>query len=133
MRLLTTASAAATVTGRLSHANDNGGTTMRRSAILLTLPAVIALLPAQSASAACVSSSGVTACPTIYNCFPNGTVSVTVVGVGSGTASCGGGVASCFSPRVNCDASDTVQSTGTLSCSSTGTAVAICTVTIAAT
>jgi hypothetical protein len=106
---------------------------MRRTAVLLVLPAAIAFVPAQPASAACVSSSGVTACPPVYTCFPNGTVSVRVVGVGSGTASCGGGVAQCFSFRASCNASDTVQSSGTLTCSATGTAVAACTVTIAAT
>lgn len=106
---------------------------MRRTALFLVLPAAIALLPTSPASAACVSSSGVTACPTVFACFPNGTVSVRVVGIGSGSASCGGGVASCASFRVSCTRSDTVTGTGTLTCSSSGTAVAYCSVTIAAT
>lgn len=106
---------------------------MRRTAVLLALPAVTLLLPAQPASAACVSGTGVTACPPVYACFPNGTVSVRVVGVGTGTASCGGGVAGCLSFRVSCTDCATTTAAGTLTCEATHSAVAICTVTVAAT
>lgn len=105
---------------------------MRRTAMLLVLPAALAVLPADAASAACVSSSaGVTVCPTVFVCLPGSIVSVSVVGVGTGTASCGGAVADCISFRVSCSAIDTAQSTGTLTCTATHKAVATCTVTVA--
>lgn len=106
---------------------------MRRSVLLLSLPAAL-LLPAESANAACVSSTGITVCPPVYTCGPGSFVQVTVVGVsGRGTASCGGGTASCPVFRVGCTALDRASSFGVLTCSAEGQVVATCTVTLAAT
>ena len=104
---------------------------MRRTPMLLALPALAMLLPAQPASAACVSGTGVTACPPVYDCVAGSVVVVTVVGVGTGTASCGGAVASCYAFRAGCTRSATAQSAGTLTCAATHNAVAFCTVTVA--
>lgn len=106
---------------------------MRRTVMLLSLPAAL-LLPAEPANAVCVSSTGVTVCPTVFTCGPGSIVQMTAVGVsGRGTASCGGGVASCPVFRVGCNAIDTATSFGVLTCAAEGQVVATCTVTIAAT
>lgn len=102
---------------------------MRRSFVLLAVPAAAFLLPAPSASAACTSSSGVTVCPPVYTCGNGSIVTVQVVGgIGRGTASCDGASATCTVIRALCTASDNATSSGVLSCSSTGNVVAICTV-----
>lgn len=107
---------------------------MRRPIVLLAVPTAMFLLPAPSASAVCVSSTGITVCPTIYTCGPGSVISMTAVGTtGRGTASCGGGTASCMVFRVGCNALGTATSAGILTCSATGTVVATCSVTIAAT
>lgn len=101
---------------------------MRRAVLVLTLPAAL-LLPAPSASAACVSSTGVTACPPVYTCGPGSVVSVVVTGVaGTGSASCGGATADCIAFRFGCNATATASSYGVLTCSSSHTVVATCTV-----
>ena len=103
-----------------------------RRLVVLALPVLLGLVPTSSANAACVSSSGITACPTVFTCTPNSTIRVTVVGSGSGTASCGGGTATCYSFRVTCSDDARATSFGVLTCSSTGTAVATCSVVVAA-
>ena len=130
-RILTREVPAATVAATALPVSSFGGYTMRRRTALLAVPVLLTVLPANSASAACVSSSGITACPRVYTCVAYSTVTVTVVGSGNGTASCGGGTAFCTSFRVECSDTATSTSSGVLTCSSTGTAVATCTVTLA--
>lgn len=98
----------------------------RRAALLLTLPA--ALLHAPTASAACVTSTGITVCPPVYTCGPGSIVTVTVVGVGAGSASCGGATATCYSFRAACSDTATASSYGVLTCShDAGRAAVTCT------
>ena len=109
---------------------------MRRS-LLLALPALLALVPAAPSSAGfgqCVSTGGVTVCPTaVSRCTAGERVGVTVVGSGQGTASCGGVSASCYAFRVTCsDTSARATTSGILTCSATNAAVAYCAVLIEA-
>lgn len=104
-----------------------------RRLLLAGLLALAPLSPATAGQGACVSTGGVTACPTAVNrCSVNDTIRVTVYGAGQGTASCGGATASCFSVRVTCTDDARATSSGALTCSATGSAVAICAVVIAA-
>lgn len=101
---------------------------MRRPAVLLAVPAALFLLPAPTASAACVSSSGITVCPTVFTCGPGSVVELTVLGLtGSGSASCGGATASCYAFQIGCTAIDVATSAGVLTCSASGRVVATCT------
>lgn len=105
---------------------------MRRTVLLLTLPATL-LLPAPSASAACVSSTGITVCPPVHRCGPGSVVTVVITGVaGYGSASCGGATAECIAFRFGCSDVATASSTGVLTCTSSRTVVATCTVSPAA-
>lgn len=99
---------------------------MRR---LLPLAAVLALTPGPASAGVgqCVSSGGVTVCPSaVMRCTPGDTVAVRVAGIGTGRASCGGMAAECYSFRVTCDDTAGPTSSGILTCYADQNAVAYC-------
>lgn len=90
----------------------------------LLLAGLLTLAPLGSASAGpatCVVTAGIPAC--VGTCSPGDTVTVTVIGNGSGTASCGGATASCASLRAACTDSERATSFGVLTCSGSGDVV----------
>ena len=106
---------------------------MRRLLLAAAVAAVAAvpIAPAHAGPAACVVTSGIPVCA--GNCSTGDPVDVYVVGVGSGTAYCGGSAAaSCPSFRGACTGSGRAPSGGALTCRGTAPVV-ICVVGIQAT
>jgi len=106
---------------------------MRR--LLVTLACVVAAVPAAPASASpaeCVATPSLPACA--GTCRAGETISVTAYGQNvAAHASCGGTTVSCFTVRPSCSNSGTAASSGPLTCTVTGNAVAICDVKVAST
>ena len=105
---------------------------MRRLALAVLLAAT-PFAPAAHADAVCVATGGSTACPSaVSKCAARQHIRVTVYGNGTGTVSCGGATASCFSFRaVSCSADAITTTSGTLGCATDNTAaVAVCAVVI---
>ena len=92
-----------------------------RRLLLAGLLVLAPVTPASAGAGACVVTAGVPAC--VGTCSPGDTITVTVIGNGSGTASCGGATASCASLRVACTDSDRATSFGVLTCSGSGDVV----------
>lgn len=103
---------------------------MRRLALLLVaVAAAVPAAPAQAGFGHCVSSGGVTVCPqAVSTCTPGDTVVVRVVGFGGGTAVCGDASPSCRPLRGTCAVQQRTTTAGVLTCSSTGNAVAYCSI-----
>ena len=104
-----------------------------RRLLTAALLAAVPFAPVANADAVCVATGGNTACPSaVSKCSANQFIRVTVYGNGTGTASCGGASASCYSFRaVSCTADARTTTSGTLTCSSDNTgAVAVCAVVI---
>jgi hypothetical protein len=97
-------------------------------ACLLAVPAAAA--PASASPGACVATSALPVCAGL--CATGEVISVRVVGNVTGTARCGGAVASCFAFRGTCSQAAVATSSGPLTCTVTGgTGVAYCDVKIA--
>jgi hypothetical protein len=103
-----------------------------RRLVLAALLAAAPFAPAAHADGVCVATGGNSACPSaVSRCSANQLIRVTVYGTGSGTASCGGASATCFSFRVSCTDDARATSSGTLTCAASSTAaVAVCAVVV---
>lgn len=95
----------------------------------LLAAAAIPLGPAHAGPAACVVAEGFPVCA--GNCANGDPVTVIVLGVGSGTASCGGADATCYGFRGVCTTGDQASGPGALSCGGSAPVV-ICLVGITA-
>lgn len=96
-----------------------------RRLLLAGLLALAPVAPASAGPATCTVTNGFPVCA--GTCRSGDTISVRVVGIGQGVASCGGVSPDCYSARVSCTDSATATSSGALTCSGASSAVVFCT------